>query len=78
MDSQEENEILVTIENAQVDENELGDILAVLTKEKKKSWKENKQLKRTLKTDRRYFKTPEPGHRGRRGDRDRKKRLSPE
>eukprot|EP00959_Pyramimonas_sp_CCMP1952_P416200 8720199-Pyramimonas_sp.AAC.1 len=60
LDSEQEQTVLVTIDQADISELEVPTILAELASERRKSWKENKDYKRRLKVDRKYFPTPPP------------------
>ena len=58
MTSEQEVYLLESIAEADVDEYELPEVLATLERERKKTWKENRDYKRQLRVDRKFYQTP--------------------
>ncbi|CAK0907048.1 unnamed protein product [Prorocentrum cordatum] len=58
MTSEQEAFVLESIAEADVDEYELPEVLATLEKDRKKTWKENRDYKRHLRVDRKFYQTP--------------------
>jgi ribosomal protein L32 len=54
IDTEDENMILAEIDGQDIDEYEVPEILAVLQKQKKRTWAENKTFKQSIKKDRQF------------------------